>query len=241
MSEDIKDRLSRHYDERYANARRPDKVPIRRYPKNRFESAVKLVVSGNRLLEIGCGTGNVLLTVRPQFKECVATELSTPRVEQLSKTFANDPDVQILRHNVETEKLPFPDEYFDTVLMIAIVEHLVDSIAALREIHRVLKNKGRLFINTPNIAKWTRCLKLLAGYFPATGSMDEGLTNYDGSSTNLCDEGHFHYFTFRSLLKVLIERVGFSKAIPHGYGKFGPLASLIPTLFSDDVVFVAIR
>jgi len=44
--------------------------------------------------------------------------------------------------------LPFVDEYFDFVCMIETLEHLYDPYCALLEVKRVLKDKGRLFIQS---------------------------------------------------------------------------------------------
>lgn len=146
--------------------------------------------------------------------------------------------MQILQHDIESKNLPFPDEYFDTVLMIAVIEHLLDPISALIEIHRILKNGGKLLVNTPNIAKWTRRLKLLFGYFPSTASIDEGLLQYKGKGpTDLYDEGHLHYFTWRSLSHLLTERAGFSNIVRHGYVVYGFLSRMWPTMFSDIMIW----
>jgi SAM-dependent methyltransferase len=45
-------------------------------------------------------------------------------------------------------KIPFDDEYFDFICMIETLEHLYDPYCALREVHRVLKPNGRLFIQS---------------------------------------------------------------------------------------------
>lgn len=48
------------------------------------------------------------------------------------------------------EAMPFPDEFFDTVLMIEVVEHVEGDEDAVREIYRVLKPGGVLVLATPN-------------------------------------------------------------------------------------------
>ena len=45
--------------------------------------------------------------------------------------------------------LPFPNGSFDAVVSIVVFEHLSDPAAALREIRRILRNPGRLFIAVP--------------------------------------------------------------------------------------------
>jgi hypothetical protein len=104
----------------------------------------------------------------------------------------------------------------------------------------VLKKGGILLIGTPNIAKITRRIKLAAGYFTSTASLDEGLLMYDKKTpTDLFDEGHLHYFTYRSLQKMLKDRCGFKEFKHYGYGSFKTMkipyiiASGYPSLFSE--------
>jgi SAM-dependent methyltransferase len=49
------------------------------------------------------------------------------------------------------ERLPFRDGEFDLVTAHWVVEHLKEPEAFLREMHRVLRPGGRLFIRTPNL------------------------------------------------------------------------------------------
>jgi SAM-dependent methyltransferase len=192
--------------------------------------------ASGRYLEIGAGNGSTLLSLEGRYDVLVATELSPARAKDLERVFATHPKVTILQHDLEAEPLPYPDGHFDTVAMSAVIEHLIDPIAALRDLYRVLRPGGRLLLDTPNIAKWTRRLKLLVGYFPSTASLQEGLVAYDRKTpTELHDEGHFHYFTFRSLSRICQERIGFSRVDGLGYGRTR-LSRAWPTLFSD--VFV---
>ena len=83
------------------------------------------------------------------------------------------------------------------------------------------------------------------GRFPSTASKNEGLATYDGEPADLYDEGHLHYFTYRSLTLMLNQRCNFSTIKKHGYsdkrvplGKsvHNSLANLWPEMFSDVVV-----
>lgn len=228
-------KLVDHYDHKYAGKQAlPKRVPIIEHPSNRFEMLVKVAAqSRGRYLEIGAGNGATLLSLEPHFEELVATELSPARTKDLEATFDGYAKIKILRHDLEAEELGWPDGYFDVVAMSAVIEHLIDPIAAVQKLHRVLRPGGKLLLDTPNIAKWTRRLKLAAGYFPSTASLQEGLLGYDRKTpTELHDEGHFHYFTFRSLGRICVERCGFSHVQSLGYGRTA-LSRSWPTLFSD--------
>lgn len=240
-------RLVEHYDQKYrlSNYTLVKSVPIVCYPRDRFEmtALISSTSGGGRYLEIGPGSSNISLTVLEKYDDLVLTELSNVRVNELSKLFKDYAKVKIIQHNIDSDTLDYPDGYFDTVVMVAVIEHLVDPKIALKELHRVLKPGGRLIIDTPNIAKWSRRIKLLFGYFPSTASLDEGLLSYDKKTpTDLHDEGHLHYFTFRSFRRLCVERIGFSKVERFGYGSWKStrtpsfLGRFFPTIFSE--VFV---
>jgi SAM-dependent methyltransferase len=231
------ERLRLHYDSKYASAdwRTVKPIPVMRNPVYRTENLVAIAarLSGGSYLEIGAGNGETILSLLDYYEHLVGTELSPVRARQLQLLFAQNPKVEILVNNVEQGGLPFPDSTFDAVAIVAVIEHTVEPIGVMREIHRVLKPGGRAIVDTPNIAKWTRRLKLLAGYFPSTASLREGLINYDlKNPTELHDEGHLHYFTFRSFSRIACERAGFERVEFRGYGKT-LLHRVWPEMFSE--------
>jgi hypothetical protein len=112
----------------------------------------------------------------------------------------------------------------------------------MQGVRRLLAPGGFVYVDTPNVAKYTRRAKLLLGRFPSTASRDEGLTTYDGRPVDLHDEGHLHYFTFRSLSRMLLTRCGFSRIekLPYFVGRSllgrrgdHRLARLWPGMFSE--------
>lgn len=66
--------------------------------------------------------------------------------------------------NVERDRFPYKDNFFDLVLCNEVIEHLPQSpILMLQEIYRVTKKDGFLIVTTPNIARSINRAKLLVG------------------------------------------------------------------------------
>jgi SAM-dependent methyltransferase len=49
----------------------------------------------------------------------------------------------------DAHQLPFPDESFDAVILQAVLEHVVDPVRVVAEVHRVLRPKGLVYAETP--------------------------------------------------------------------------------------------
>jgi SAM-dependent methyltransferase len=217
-------RLARHYDAKYGAEREALGTGIVRAgpaPSSRHEACLCYFprhFRGGDILEIGAGDGVIarsLAAAGVPFERYTASEYSEARLDGLRRSLP-DPRVRVARLDLEAP----PGEHagrYDAVILLALVEHLVDPIAGLRHVREMLRPGGFAFIDTPNIAKYTRRLKLLFGRFPSTASQDEGLATYAGGPVDLHDEGHLHYFTYRSLSRVLVERCGFSRTTPAPY------------------------
>lgn len=61
---------------------------------------------------------------------------------------------QTLLCNLNVDKIPFEDEYFENVIAGDVIEHVENPSQLLREINRVLKDNGRLIISTPQANDW---------------------------------------------------------------------------------------
>lgn len=83
--------------------------------------------------------------------------------------------------NVETESFPYDDRKFDVVLFCEIIEHLlVNPVAVLKEIKRILKPNGALILTTPNVSRLENVSKMIAGaniYDPYSGYGSYGRHN----------------------------------------------------------------
>jgi ubiquinone/menaquinone biosynthesis C-methylase UbiE len=113
------------------------------------------LTDGSRLLEIGCGAGNLLLQATVQDSYPVALDLSRQaltfvrsRLEE-AKTGAQSPSDFACTQAIG-EFLPFTDNSFDCILISEVIEHLAAPQVSLREAVRVLRPGGRLLVTTPN-------------------------------------------------------------------------------------------
>lgn len=75
--------------------------------------------------------------------------------------------------NIEEEKFPYNNEKFDVILFCEIIEHLLmNPVAVLKEIKRILKPNGALILTTPNVSRLENVSKMIAGvniYDPYSG------------------------------------------------------------------------
>lgn len=94
-----------------------------------------------RLLDVGCGTGNVLRLARGLFGRGVGADLSVRLMRELRRREGFSLAV------AEAAFLPFRDRSFDLVSMYALVHHMIDPAPAFREALRVLREGGVLYLD----------------------------------------------------------------------------------------------
>lgn len=121
---------------------------------------------GSRLLEIGCGAGNLLMQATVPGSYPVALDLSMQaltfvRSRLREAAFGTEAPSGFACTQAIGEKIPFPAGSFDCVLLSEVIEHLVAPQTSIIEAARVLKPGGRLLVTTPNyrsfwpLMEWT--------------------------------------------------------------------------------------
>lgn len=157
---------------------------------DRLLAGAALVPTSLRLLDVGCGDGALGLLVREKVREVHGIEWAEYALEE-----AEARGVHIRRCDLNRDSFPYPDESFDVVTCLDVIEHVLDPRRLLQEIRRVLRPTGALILTTPNVRYVHFVAQLLfRGTFPRTSSDPEG---YDG--------GHIHYFTFSDCAALLAE------------------------------------
>lgn len=102
--------------------------------------------SGKRVLDIGCGTGAFSKRLAENGYGVTGLDSSPLALEYCGKRGLTD----VVAGDAAT--LPFPDDSFDTVIALDILEHLDDDRAAFAEWMRVLAPGGVLLITVPALS-----------------------------------------------------------------------------------------
>ncbi len=117
--------------------------------RERIEKCLEELSGGNRILEIGFGSGVTFINLNDMYKEIHGLDLSTD-IKLIKEAFSVL-GVQTFLKNGNLLNLPYPDEYFDSVLLISILEHLKPESLnlAFQEVSRVLKPAGQVVYGVP--------------------------------------------------------------------------------------------
>jgi 2-polyprenyl-3-methyl-5-hydroxy-6-metoxy-1,4-benzoquinol methylase len=205
------------------------------WPTDPREAAVYLARPGGRLLEIGCGRGELLATLAPCFGEIVGVELSSRLSEQAQFRLAHIPHCTILNEPLENLEA-FINLPFDCIIWADVIEHVVDVIGAMRILARLARPGTQLVTVTPNVAFLPNRIRLVLGRAPTTATRypNAGFAD-EPHQTVLHDAGHLHYFTFRQV-KILYQLAGFRLEQRLGIARrFSRSRNLWPSLLSSSV------
>jgi ubiquinone/menaquinone biosynthesis C-methylase UbiE len=108
-------------------------------------------VAGLRVLEVACGRGGFTRFLANSGALVTGCDFSGAALHATRSKLCNNghpPPVTLVQG--DAQRLPFADDSFDVLVSCETIEHLPDVHAALREMHRVTRPGGRLFLTTPN-------------------------------------------------------------------------------------------
>jgi len=111
----------------------------------RLELVLGRKIRGSRLLNVGCGTGGFNALAHRAGAGVWGVDTSA---EALAIGATRTPDARAIL--AQAEALPLPDSGFDVVYCYSTLEHVTSARGAVREMVRVLRPGGALYIHTPN-------------------------------------------------------------------------------------------
>jgi methionine biosynthesis protein MetW len=129
-----------------------------------LELIAKLVPTGSRVLDLGCGNGELLAHLSAH-RGCSGhgIEIADANVLQCVQR-----GVQVIQLNLEEGLALFEDRSFDVVLQLDTLQHLRNTERMLRETARV----GRIgVVSFPNFAHWPNRLSVARGRMPVTRTL----------------------------------------------------------------------
>lgn len=155
------------------------------YKERAFEILQKNVPKNAKILDAACAFGDLLTLLDQSEFTTYGIDISEYALKKAKK----NTKAQLILGDLN-KKLPYKDNFFDAVFALDVIEHLNSPYQFLLEMNRVLKKKGILFVQTPNI---NSIFEIFAKekWFAYT------------------DETHLYLFNRKSL-RFILEKTGFS-------------------------------
>ena len=126
-----------------------------------MELIAELVPAGSRVLDLGCGRGELLAYLRDR-KGCTGYGIEISDANLLACV---ERGVNVIQLNLEEGLSIFEDQSFDVVLQLDTLQHIRNTEAMLRETARV----GRIgIVSFPNFAHWPNRFRVASGRMPVT-------------------------------------------------------------------------
>lgn len=105
---------------------------------------LKFLPDGGKVLDIGCGVGNMLQQIRNlSIYNSSGIEISKDAAQRAQKN-----GLKVFQGNLSEARLE--SESFDAVFLLYVLEHVDNPLWILKEINRILKKDGLLFLAVPN-------------------------------------------------------------------------------------------
>lgn len=108
------------------------------------DSLVKIIPSGVKILDVGCGVGEIM-TLLQERNKCVCSGMDiAPSAVAAVKAKGMEARVGIL------PDIPFSDASFEVLLCTEVLEHVTDAKSAVGSMYRVLQPGGLLVLTVPD-------------------------------------------------------------------------------------------
>jgi len=171
--------------------------PASYYVQSRPEVAALVPVQCRRVLDVGCGCGQLGRLLRECGHDVAGIELVPEMAEQARQWLSC---VEVL--DVETDVWPFAAASFDALVFADILEHLVDPWRVLRQAVELLAPGGVVVASIPNLQNLDVLWRLVRGRWEYR---ERGITDF----------GHLRFFTLQTIRGLFaqaglrIEQVGY--------------------------------
>lgn len=119
-----------------------------KHARSLYESVINKLdeLSFNNLLDVGCGTGNLLKLISTRYDVQISGVDLTPKMLNITRIkLGDEADLKV----ADSEELPFDNDKFDMVICTDSFHHYPHPEKVLAEIRRVLQQDGMLLIADP--------------------------------------------------------------------------------------------
>lgn len=169
------------------------------YSATRDKMLKYVPIGVKRTLEFGCGFGGFSALLKKEFGvEAWAVEKDKAAAGEAAKKLDKVINADALESLGE-----IPDDYFDCIIFLDTLEHLVDPYSVLVALKKKLTGRGVVVTSIPNVRYYRNYID-----FAVKG-------NWDYKDAGTLDKTHLRFFTYKSILKTF-DHLGFEVLLMEG-------------------------
>ncbi len=172
-----------------------------------------------KVLEIGMGGGDTLIHIK---KQQLAVEVVGIDLIDLPDTNQQNPLIdRVYIFDLEKDRLPFTDNYFDVIIAGDVLEHLINPWDVLQKLNNILKVGGYVLISLPNIRDMRALYSILF----------KGSFRY--TTQGIFDKTHMRFFCKKDMISLIesVEKLKIEKVIAvQNFGNKNPRRKLFNKL-----------
>ncbi len=151
------------------------------YMQSRPEVAELVPPECRRVLDVGCGSGELGRLLRHRGHHVTGMELVPEMAERARSQLHH-----VEERDVEKDGFPFPPASFDAIVFADVLEHFIDPWRVLCEAVEVLTTGGVVVASIPNVQNLDVLRRLLRG-------------RWDYRERGILDRGHLRFFTLHTI------------------------------------------
>lgn len=183
-----------------------------------FETIANLIADGAKVLDLGCGDGNLLKYLKQTRKAWgYGVEIADEKVLACTKNGVN-----VIQTDLETGLSGFESGSFDYVILSQTLQAMKHTEVIMREMLRVAK---QAIVTFPNFGYWRHRMQVVSGHMPVSPNLPYQW--YNTPNIHLCTLKDFEAFCATLNVNIL-ERI----VIHHGQQ-----ISVMPNLFGSLAVY----
>ncbi len=177
---------------------------------NKVMKKIEQYRSPGRLLDVGCYYGILLHAAQRRGWAVDGVELSRDAIHYAREQFG------VTVFNGSLKSAGYGDATFDVVTLLAVIEHLLDPVDELKEIHRVLKKGGIIAVATHDIS--SILARLMGRHYPWLCQM------------------HLYHFSPRTM-EMILRKTGFELIRHFSYGQVYNLGYVSERLGASNLLY----
>jgi len=169
----------------------------RSYPESLLKKVISLgrISQGKRVLDLGCGTGNVA----SQLRRTINADVTGVDASFSMLKIARDKSLEVICSDIDNRQLPFLDGSFDTIIGAYVIHQIKNLAFMLSECHRVLRD-GSLVLLTSSHKQIENQHPVIKNFFPSYVDIDKGRFPDIGRIDYLLESHGFKYIQHEKVI-----------------------------------------